>query len=137
MSLLTQVFFTYLASTNQLPGFSVSGALTAMGYEESLGILNWTQLFVAAFLLLIILFLTLAFVCRYLTSYALYVTLWDASNWLKKLCLKNEKCLNMRSLYIRIFIFFVLIYKHTSYIACLYIIGQIQQDYDLKKSICF
>ena len=40
MSLLTQVFFTYLASTNQLPGFSVSGALTTMGYEEILGILN-------------------------------------------------------------------------------------------------
>ena len=72
MSLLTQVLFTYLASTNELPGFSVSGALTAMGYEESLGILNRTQLFVAAFLLLIILFLTLAFVWRHLTSYVLH-----------------------------------------------------------------
>ena len=40
MSLLTPVLFAYLASTNQVPGFSVSEALTAMGYEESLWILN-------------------------------------------------------------------------------------------------
>ena len=41
----------------------------------------------------------------------------------------------MCSLCVRIFIFFALLYKHTSYIAWLYIIGQIQQESDLKKSM--
>ena len=72
MPLLAKVFFTYLASTNQLPPFSVSGALTEMGYEGGLGILNGTQLFIAEFLLLIMLFLTFDFVLRHLTSYVLH-----------------------------------------------------------------
>ena len=39
-SLLTQVFFTCHASTNQFSGFSVCGSLTTMGYDESLRMLS-------------------------------------------------------------------------------------------------